>query len=226
MRMLSIENISKEFGMKEGRVMALACVSLEVGAGEFVAVMGGSGSGKTTLLLAAGGLQVPTSGRVMIDGTDVYSLGREDRASFRAQSVGFVFQQFHLVPYLTVFENVLLPDLALDGGPDPAPARRRAFEMIEKFNLAHRVSHRPSELSAGEQQRTAMARAFLNGPKVVFADEPTGNLDESNAEIIIEYLADFAASGGAVFMATHSRAAAAGAHRRLDIDNGRIATGE
>lgn len=209
--MLDIQDACKSF--LRGRVHVLEGVSLKVAPGEFVAVQGPSGCGKSTLLLSAGGLLPLDSGFVRVNGTELYSLSQGKRADFRAATMGFVFQRFHLVPYLSVLDNVLAPSLALDV-PD---ARAKSEELIAQFGLRKRQSHVPSELSTGERQRVAMARALLNSPKLLLADEPTGNLDPDNGQIILNCLADFAKSGGAVMLVTHDPRATKVAHRILAL---------
>lgn len=217
-RMLTVEGLSKTFRGPSGAVCAVAGVGLSAAGGEFVAVQGPSGCGKTTLLLACGGLLPPDAGRVLVNGRDVYGLSAGARARLRAEAVGFVFQQFHLVPYLNVLDNILTAALAL-----PAPgARQRAAELAEQFGLASRLWHVPAELSTGERQRTALARALLNRPRLVLADEPTGNLDEENARVVLNSLRDFAQAGGAVLLVTHDAAAAQYAGRRLRFTEGRL----
>lgn len=218
MAMLEVKNLSKGYGRPEGPVRALQDASLTVEAGQFVVVQGPSGAGKTTLLLAAGGLLTPDSGCVVVDGQDPYRLSAEGRARFRASSVGFVFQEFHLVPYLSVMENVLAPSLAF---ASPG-AEHRARELLDHFGLTGRTGHVPAELSTGERQRTALARALLNQPKLLLADEPTGNLDGKNAEIVLRHLADFADAGGAVLMVTHGADADSLAHRTVHLEHGKI----
>ena len=219
--MLVIRNISKSYHRPGGSVRAMADVSLQVNAGELVAVRGPSGCGKTTLLLAAGGLLAPDAGSVELDGRNPYALDPDGRARLRAATVGFVFQQFHLVPYLSVLDNVLSPALA---GRIP-DARERARKLIERFGLADRASHRPAELSTGERQRTALARALFNRPRLILADEPTGNLDEENGRLVLRSLADFAAAGGAVLLVTHDTTAADGAPARtVHMQGGRLRT--
>ncbi|MCI0457069.1 MAG: ABC transporter ATP-binding protein [Gemmataceae bacterium] len=212
--MLAISNLTKTYRGPAGPVTVLDGLSLDVAAGEFVAVQGRSGCGKTTLLLTAGGLLRPDSGRVTLAGQDLYVLSEEGRARFRARHVGFVFQQFHLVPYLSVLDNVLAPTLALRS-PD---ARDRAEQLLTTFGLAHRARHVPAELSTGERQRTALARALLNRPQLLLADEPTGNLDRDNSEIVLGHLSDFARSGGSVLLVTHDPEAAARAQRIVHFD--------
>jgi len=197
---LELENVSKTYQPRgRSEVTALRDVSLTVEAGKFKVVCGPSGCGKTTLLLAAGGLLRPEPGAVRINGEDVYRLSSERRACFRADNLGFVFQRFHLIPFLNVLENVMVPTLATSTNDAESKARC----LIDFVGLSHRLDHPPSELSTGERQRVALARAMLNEPALVLADEPTGNLDEKNAEVVLKHLRDFANRGGAVLLATH-----------------------
>ena len=184
-----------------------------------MAVQGPSGCGKTTLLLAAGALLRPTRGRVLVNGEDPYALSSGQRARFRAVNVGFVFQQFHLVPYLDVLDNTLVPTLALgaNGG-----ARARALELAARFGLTERLHHLPAALSTGERQRVALARALLNKPKLLLADEPTGNLDAENGQIVLRCLAEFARDGGAVLLVTHEPGAGDHASRIVRMNGGSL----
>jgi len=216
--MLRVESLTKTYRGAARTVRALDGVSLEVAAGEFVAVEGPSGCGKTTLLLAAGGLLRPDAGRVMLRGEDPYALPPEARAAWRAAQVGFVFQQFHLIPYLTVLDNVLAPSVASPS----ADADKRACEWIGRFGLADRADHVPAELSTGERQRVALARALLNRPALILADEPTGNLDPASAAVVLGHLAEFAKSGGAVLLVTHDPLGAEYAGRTLRMAEGRM----
>ena len=216
MALLELSAISKTYRDGEpGEVRALAAVDVALSAGEFVAVQGPSGCGKTTLLLIAGGLLAPSAGVARVAGQDPYVLKPDERARFRAQHLGFVFQQFHLVPYLSVLDNVLAPGLAAD----VPNARERAEELIARFGLQARRLHVPGELSTGERQRTALARALLNRPRLLLADEPTGNLDRENAEIVLRHLAEFADRGGGVLLVSHDADAAK--HADLVIELGR-----
>ena len=190
--MIACEQITKSYGA----VTALAPFDLEVKQGEFVAVKGVSGSGKTTLLLMLGGMLRPTQGTVHFDGADVYSQPSHARAEYRASEVGFVFQMFHLVPYLNVAENIQLAARNGSGGNQPN-------KLLERFGLGHRLTHTPGELSAGERQRVALARALVNEPRLILADEPTGNLDPENDRQVFEHLSEFHRAGGTVIVVTH-----------------------
>lgn len=216
--LISLENIEKTYEGNGRHVAALEGVSLSVDAGEFVAVVGPSGCGKTTLLLVAGGLLRPDGGLVRIDEQDPYALTAEQRARFRAERIGFVFQQFHLIPYLSVIDNVLAP--ALVTGANQA---QLAEELVQRFGLQDRREHRPGQLSTGERQRVALARALLNGPRVILADEPTGNLDGENSEEVLRALQTFSGSGGSVLLVTHDPEAVAFANRTVTLENGQVA---
>ena len=210
---LEIRDLVKSYPGPTGTVPALTGVSLQVAVGEFVAIQGPSGCGKSTLLLAAGGLLRPDSGQVQIDGQDPYRLSPEERAKFRAIHLGFVLQQFHLVPYLSVLDNVLVSTLAWS----QPKARERAMELLERFGLQNRLHHVPEKLSIGERQRTALARALLNKPQLILADEPTGNLDRENADVVLKALKEFAGQGGGVLLVTHDLTAASCADRTVRI---------
>jgi len=194
--MIACEQVTKRFGS----VTALAPFDLSVDAGEFIAVKGVSGSGKTTLLLTLGGMLRPSEGTVNFDGADLYSQSSGARADYRAADVGFVFQMFHLVPYLGVEENV---QLAARNGT----MTQRPRELLEQFGLGHRLTHTPGELSAGERQRVALARALVNEPRLILADEPTGNLDPENDRQVFEHLSEFHRAGGTVIVVTHGSTA-------------------
>ena len=217
---LRATNVHKTFaGPKGTSVAAVNDMSLEIASGEFVALGGPSGCGKSTILLIAGGLLRPDQGEVEIMGTRPYEIDAARRASIRAKHIGFVFQQFHLVPYLDALDNVLTPTLAraLPGAEDKAKA------LLEKFGLTDRRHHVPSSLSVGEQQRVALARALLLEPQLLLADEPTGNLDPENADSILDHLATFAEEGGAVLMVTHDDRAAGQASRSIRMEKGSFA---
>ena len=215
---LKISNVSKSYVTKKRTIKALDSASLNLLKGEFVVVRGPSGCGKSTLLLTAGTLLKPDMGDVFIDGNKVYDLNGNARARFRAEHIGFVFQQFHLVPYLTVMDNVLAASVAMKSNN----LRERATELIEKFGMTERADHVPAELSTGERQRVALARALLNRPKLLLADEPTGNLDSNNAHDVLAYFAEFAKNGGTVLLVTHDERATEYADRCLHMSEGQI----
>jgi ABC-type lipoprotein export system ATPase subunit len=216
--MLEVKNIMKIYHTPNKQVRALDEVSLHVDSGEFVAVEGPSGSGKSTLLLISGSLLAPDEGQILIGGQNPYALSSDERAKFRTEKIGFVFQQFHLIPYLSVLENILTPSILTMG----ENTHESAMRLIERFGLTERMHHVLAELSTGERQRTALARAFINSPNLILADEPTGNLDRQNAEIVIESLVEFAKSGGSVFLVTHDAFAVQYATRTLHLENGSI----
>ena len=216
--MIRCDEVTKIFRKNGAEVVSLDRFTAEVAEGEFVAVRGPSGCGKTTLLLTLGGMQRPSAGSVQLGGRDLYALSPSQRARLRSSEIGFVFQMFHLVPYLDLLGNVLL---ACPGKPSDA-VRRRAGELMDELGLAKRASHRPGELSAGERQRLAVARALLNRPKLILADEPTGNLDPENAAEVIRHLAEFHRGGGTVVLVTHGAAADAHADRTLRLEQGRL----
>lgn len=218
---LKLQNIHKSFKAPGGgTVEAVAGASLAVNPGDFCAIYGPSGSGKTTLLVMAGALLSPDGGEVSICGRNPYALGSDSRSKLRATSVGFVFQQFHLMPYLNVLENTLAPTLAgaIEG------AEERARELLVRFRLAHRMQHISGALSVGEQRRVALARALMRTPPILIADEPTGNLDPENATSILSYLSEFAANGGTVLMATHDPSALQAANKRVEMREGLLSS--
>ena len=219
--MLSIKNVSKTYRDGSRSVVALDGVSLDVSPGQFVAVQGPSGCGKSTLLLLAGGLLRPDVGSIEVDGQDPYALSPDARAEFRATHIGFVFQQFHLVPYLNVIDNIMAPGMAAPRGAADT-TREKAGQLMERFGLADRSLHVPAKLSSGERQRVAMARALLNGPKLILADEPTGNLDHDNADTLLGYLSEFAEEGGSVLLVTHDDRAVAQAQSIVMLRDGAV----
>ena len=221
-QMLQISHVHRCYRKPQTTVHALRGVSLHVHAGEFVVVRGPSGCGKTTLLLTAGGLLAPDEGQVVVDGRNPYALAIEDRARLRASTIGFVFQEYHLIPYLTVLENVMVPSLALSGSTSGG----RAEELLDRLNLSARAGHVPAELSTGERQRTALARALLNRPRLLLADEPTGNLDPDNSSALLAHIAEFARSGGAVLMVTHDDIAEGYSDRVLRMRDGGLVSAE
>jgi putative ABC transport system ATP-binding protein len=216
---LKAEQITKQVSSPEGMLTILAEVSLSIAAGETVSIIGASGAGKSTLLAMLAGLDEPSRGRIWLNGAELTALDEDGRAAVRARHVGFVFQSFHLVPSLTAIENVMLP-LELAGKPN---AREAAAEVLAKVNLAQRVAHYPRQLSGGEQQRVAIARAFVTRPALLFADEPTGNLDSVTGERIIELLFELnRAAQTTLVVVTHDQAIAQRCGRIIRIDAGRI----
>ncbi|MFO0830108.1 MAG: ABC transporter ATP-binding protein [Phycisphaerales bacterium] len=228
MPLLSAQHLRKTYRMGRIDVPVLRDASLDVASGEWVAVIGSSGSGKSTLLHLLGGLDRPdrNSGEVRFDGAVVSDLSPSGMNRYRNRNVGFVFQFYHLLPELTVIQNAMLPAMV---GRSPlawlawASLRRRALELLDAFGLAHRLNHRPSELSGGERQRVAIARALVNDPKVLLADEPTGNLDAKTGGEILSVIRTLHERGLTVVMVTHDPAIAAQADRRVALVDGAIA---
>jgi putative ABC transport system ATP-binding protein len=221
--LLDAADVSKSVQGPEGRLDILSGVSLQVREGESFAIVGASGSGKTTLLGLLAGLDTPSSGHIVLDGHALERLDEEARADLRRRLVGFVFQSFHLLPALTAEENVMLP-LELEGRDD---ARARAREALEAVELSARRRHYPAQLSGGEQQRVAIARAFVHGPRLLFADEPTGNLDQRTGHHVSDLM--FALNHDhhtTLVLVTHDPRLAARCTRQVELDNGRVVTGQ
>jgi putative ABC transport system ATP-binding protein len=218
--MIQTENLSKIFNSKWNSVTALDDVSLSIEEGEFVSIVGPSGSGKTTMLLCLGGLIHPSQGNVTINGISIYDMDVKKRASFRLRNLGFVFQTFNLIPYLTALENVQIP-LSLDGISNGAQ-EERAIELLEKLGLGNRLDHKPYELSIGQQQRVSIARALANNPRIIMADEPTGNLDPSTTVETVSYLKSLNKEGITVVMVTHNPGVADDAKRKLQLVDGKL----
>jgi putative ABC transport system ATP-binding protein len=214
---LEARNVSKTVSSPEGSLTILADVSLAVRTGETLAIVGASGAGKSTLLAILAGLDSPSTGQVLIAGTDLTELDEDGRAQIRGQHVGFVFQSFHLIPSLTAIENVMLP-LELGSRPD---ARQVAADALAQVGLTARAAHYPKQLSGGEQQRVAIARAFVTHPAVLFADEPTGNLDTATGQKITDLLFELNRSiGSTLILVTHDRSLARRCGRVLELDAG------
>ncbi|HAA67661.1 MAG: hypothetical protein CMJ70_09350 [Planctomycetaceae bacterium] len=216
--MIQFEHVHKTYRTATSEVAAISDLSLSINEGEFIAVRGPSGCGKSTLLSLAGGLVLPTQGRIVIDGQPVSEMTAAQRSAFRGEKIGFVFQMFHLLPYLNIMENVVVAGSEVAS----ATAGERAETLLSDFGLRDRLTHRPGELSAGERQRVALARALLNRPRLLLADEPTGNLDPENASGVLELLAQFHKQGGTILLVTHHDRAAAYADRSLALDQGRL----
>ena len=220
--MLKVENLKKSFFTEEIETIALNGVSFEVKEGEFVAVMGPSGCGKSTLLNILGLLDNPTGGSYELLGQQVGDLREKDRTQFRKGNLGFVFQSFNLIDEMTVFENVELPLVYM--GVKASERKRRVEEILERMNISHRASHFPQQLSGGQQQRVAIARAVISNPKLVLADEPTGNLDSKNGKEVMLLLQELNREGTTIIMVTHSQHDAQYASRTSCLFDGQIVT--
>ena len=217
--MIRLENIQRRYRSDEVETTALDDINLEVAAGEFVAIMGPSGCGKSTLLNTLGAVDRPTSGRYWFDGRDLAALDEKELARFRGQTLGFVFQSFNLIDDLTIEENVAL---GLAYRSDARDRRARIAAAMDKVGIAHRARHFPFQLSGGQQQRAAIARAIVGEPKLILADEPTGNLDTENGQQVMSILSGLNQEGATVVMVTHSPSHADFAKRRIDMVDGRI----
>ena len=214
------ENLAKHYGAGDATVTAVAGVSFSIREGEFIGVMGESGAGKSTLLGMIGAMNAPTSGRLMVDDIDVYSLGQEQRADFRREFLGFIFQSFHLVPYLTVIENVMLPLAIVKAGKKKK--RMMAEAALAQVGLSDKADRLPGQISGGEKERVAIARSIVNDPPVLLADEPTGNLDTQTTREIMELLSQLNKEGMTIIMVTHSPDCAEYAQRVVRVSDGRI----
>ena len=218
--MLEMIDVHVNYSMRGESVKALDGVSLTIEQGDFLAVVGPSGSGKSTFLQSLGGMLSPTKGEVRMDDTSLYDLSADHRASLRKKDVGFVFQTFNLLPYLTAKQNVQIP-LMLNGETKEKQSQIAA-ELLEKVGLSDRQNHKPSELSSGQQQRVALARMLANNPRLIFADEPTGSLDPETGKQVIEFLKELNSEGRTIVMVTHDPGAAAEASRCIRLVDGQI----
>ena len=218
--MIQIERLSKVFRTEEVETVALNNVHLEVKEGEFVAIMGPSGCGKSTLLNTLGLLDNPTEGSYKLLGTEVADLHEKERTRLRKGVIGFVFQSFNLIDELNVYENVELPLVYLD--VKPAERKKMVTDMLKRMNISHRAKHYPQQLSGGQQQRVAIARAVITNPKLILADEPTGNLDSKNGQEVMNLLTELNAEGTTIIMVTHSKHDAGYAHRIVHLFDGSI----
>jgi putative ABC transport system ATP-binding protein len=218
--MFQLQDVTKRYSHRGGEVVALSPTTLQISRGEFVAVVGPSGSGKTTLLSMLGGMLAPTSGQVWLDGQSVYDATPSQRAQIRLRKIGFVFQTFNLVPYLSALENVQVPRMLARSRS--AEDQRRIPALLARVGLQERMHHKPSELSVGQQQRVALARTLANDPAVILADEPTGNLDPQTREQVLDFLAELCGEGRTVIMVTHDPVAAGRAKRKLQLTDGAV----
>ena len=222
MTMLKVKDLKKSFFTEEIETVALAGVSFEVKEGEFVAIMGPSGCGKSTLLNILGLLDNPTSGEYMLLDKEVGDLRERDRTYFRRGNIGFVFQSFNLIDEMNVSENIELPLIYM--GVKPAERKERVQKMLERMDMTHRAKHFPQQLSGGQQQRVAIARALVSNPKLILADEPTGNLDSKNGQEVMNLLQELNREGTTVIMVTHSQHDASFAQRILCLFDGELVT--
>jgi len=222
--MLDVQDVLKTYGRGHQAVRALEGVTLHVDRGEFVAIVGPSGSGKTSLLLTMGGLLTPTAGAVRIDGASFYDVGGPARTAMRLKYCGFMFQTFHLIPYLTALENVELP--LITTGVSSRNQREMAEECLHRVGLEERFNQKASKLSVGEMQRVALARALINRPALILADEPTANLDEETAGVVVDYLKTFRNEGVAIILVTHDNELGRAADRVVRLRRGRIDNGD
>jgi putative ABC transport system ATP-binding protein len=215
-----MENVSKTYRHRGQLVTALNGANAEIPEGDFVSIVGPSGSGKSTLLLMLGGMLSPSGGRVLLDDQSIYDLDANGRAQLRKQKIGFVFQTFNLVPYLSALENVQVPLFLTK--TDEQAQKDRAAALLDRVGLGDRLHHKPSELSVGQQQRVALARMLANDPAVILADEPTGNLDPDTSRQVIQFFEEVNAEGRTIVMVTHDPRAAERAKRILRLDRGAI----
>jgi putative ABC transport system ATP-binding protein len=220
MSFIVVDNITKSYGSGNSRVTALDNVNFNIQSGEFVSIMGESGAGKSTLLSIMGAMNTPTQGNYFVDDLNVYALSNEQQADFRREYLGFVFQSFHLVPYLTVLENAMLPLIAIK--LSKRKKEEMAIKALQWVDLENKAKRLPNQISGGECERVAVARAIVNNPAILLADEPTGNLDTRNTEEVMSLLARLNASGTTVVIVTHSAACAAHARRIINVTDGRL----
>ena len=218
--MIALQSVSKRFQHRGKSVAALANVTLQIAKGDFVAVIGPSGSGKSTFLHLVGGMLSPTEGKVRIENESVYDLTSDQRSALRKKKIGFVFQTFNLVPYLTALENVQVPLVLAGLGEEEQ--KRRAESLLGRVGLSDRLDHKPRELSVGQQQRVALARMLANDPALILADEPTGNLDPETSASIMDFLVELNGEGRTIVMVTHDLRVAGRAKRALRLVNGSI----
>ena len=220
MSYIRADNLMKTYGNGDAKVTAVAGISFDLDEGDFIGIMGESGAGKSTLLGMMGAMNAPTSGRLIVDDIDVYSLGQEQRADFRREFLGFIFQSFHLVPYLTVIENVMLPLAVVKAGKKKKWTM--AEEALDQVGLLDKARRLPNQISGGEKERVAIARSIVNEPPVLLADEPTGNLDTKTTGEIMELLRHLNEEGMTIVMVTHSPDCAGYAQRVMKVSDGKL----
>ncbi len=213
--MIELKNISKIYRTNKGQFYALSDISMQIDEGEFIAICGSSGAGKSTLLFLAGGMIKPDEGFLFVDGKEIYKFSEKERNNYRKTNIGFIFQQFHLIPYLTVFENIKL-------GCNSHDDVQNIADLLKKCSLENKATQYPSQLSVGEKQRTAFIRAIVSNPEIILADEPTGNLDPENSRIIMNLLKEFNWMGGTVLVVTHDKETRDYAKRSIMLDNGKL----
>lgn len=218
--LMELANVSRVYGEGDAAVFALRDVSLRIMAGDFISIVGPSGSGKSTMLGLLGCLDVPTSGTITVCGEEITALGDTERTAVRGRTIGFVFQQFHLIPHLNAVNNV--ETALLYRGLTPTERHERAMHALGQVGLAHRADHRPVQLSGGEQQRVALARALVTEPRILLGDEPTGALDTKNAEMVMELFGNLRSPERAIILVTHDLGVAATADRKVSMRDGAI----
>ena len=222
MNILSVRNLKKYYNTGENTVKALDGIDLDICKGEFLAIVGTSGSGKSTLLHMLGGLDNPTSGEVIIDGRNISGLSRDELTVYRRRKIGFVFQNYNLLPLMNVYENIELPLLYM--GIPASERKQRVEKAMERMAITHRSKHFPQQLSGGQQQRVAIARAVVANPKLILADEPTGNLDSKNGKEVMGLLSELNKEGTTIVMVTHSQHDAGFADRVINLFDGQVVT--
>jgi len=217
-KMIEIKNINKEYGQGKNKVSALKNLNLNIDTSEFLLIKGDSGSGKSTLLFIIGAMLNPSSGIVKVDENELFSMSEKQKETYRATKTGFVFQSYHLLPYLNVLENIMLSNEL----PNIDIQKEEVIQLASKLGISDRLNHKPSELSAGEKQRVALARALITKPSIILADEPTGNLDEKNSLEVLNYLKHYKEDGGTVVMVTHGNLADSFASRIIHLHKGEL----
>jgi putative ABC transport system ATP-binding protein len=221
MALVELRNVRKTYRMGEETIHALDDITVDINAGDFMSIIGPSGSGKSTLMHILGCLDSPTSGTIQLDGVMIHNASSRELAAIRNRKIGFVFQSFNLLPKLNVLQNVELP--MVYSGLGGRERRERAMEAMKKVGIDNRAGHRPSQLSGGQQQRVAIARALVNDPRIIFADEPTGNLDSHTGEVVLDMFHKFHEEGRTIILVTHDPEIAAVTPRRIEIRDGKIA---